>query len=275
MNWDDIRHALAVRHHGSFAAAGRQLKTDETTIARRVARLEADTGITLFRNTRGRRIPTDAGERFLDQAHVMEKEAATLATIAAAEPGEQPARIRLSATPSLMRHILAPAVGQLLADTPGLHLELLPGNENLDMDRGETDIAIRMKRPEKGDLQIRKLGEVRFDLFAAENGRGDALPWLGYTDALAHTPEAQATGTPVILRSDDPEILATAARAGTGKVLLASYLTRPGLTCLQKDVARREIWLAVQQNLAGSEMITRVRKWAINSIANALRLQTR
>ena len=200
----------------------------------------------------------------------MEKEAATLATIAAAEPGDQPARIRLSATPSLMRHILAPEVGTLLAATPGLHLELLPGNENLDLDRGETDIAIRMKRPEKGDLQIRKLGEVRFDLFAAENVAGDNLPWLGYTDALAHTPEAQATGTPVVLRSDDPEILATAARAGTGKVLLASYLTRPGLKCLQEDVARREIWLAVQQNLAGSKMVRRVCDWAAGHITLAL-----
>jgi DNA-binding transcriptional LysR family regulator len=41
LNWQDLRHVLAVARAGALAAAARGLKVDETTVARRLARTEA------------------------------------------------------------------------------------------------------------------------------------------------------------------------------------------------------------------------------------------
>jgi DNA-binding transcriptional LysR family regulator len=53
MNWDDLRIAVAVHQSGSYAGAGSTLKIDETTVARRMARLQRDLGIPLFKAVDG------------------------------------------------------------------------------------------------------------------------------------------------------------------------------------------------------------------------------
>ena len=52
MDWDDIRFFLAVARTGSTVAAARALKVNQTTVARRIADLEADMGAQLFERSR-------------------------------------------------------------------------------------------------------------------------------------------------------------------------------------------------------------------------------
>ena len=42
MEWDDLKHFLAVARAGSLADAAHQLKTSSATVGRRVAALEAE-----------------------------------------------------------------------------------------------------------------------------------------------------------------------------------------------------------------------------------------
>ena len=48
MNWDDLRVVRAVFETGSYAAAAMRLDIDETTVSRRLARLEGDLAVRLF-----------------------------------------------------------------------------------------------------------------------------------------------------------------------------------------------------------------------------------
>jgi DNA-binding transcriptional LysR family regulator len=48
MNWDDLRIFLAVTRSPTMAAAGRLIGLDATTVSRRIDRLAADLGSTLF-----------------------------------------------------------------------------------------------------------------------------------------------------------------------------------------------------------------------------------
>ena len=48
MDWDDLKIAVAVRDSGTFAGAGARLRLDETTVARRLARLQKSLGVSLF-----------------------------------------------------------------------------------------------------------------------------------------------------------------------------------------------------------------------------------
>src|SRR3954454_12749182 len=58
MNWDDLRIIAAVRDQGSYAGASARLRLDETTVARRVARIQGSLGVTLFDAVDGARKPT-------------------------------------------------------------------------------------------------------------------------------------------------------------------------------------------------------------------------
>ena len=58
MNWDDLRVVRAIYQTGSYAAAARELAINETTVPRRLARLERDLGVRLFDARDGQRRPT-------------------------------------------------------------------------------------------------------------------------------------------------------------------------------------------------------------------------
>ena len=62
MNWDDLRIIQAVGHEGSYAGAAATLRIDETTVSRRLTRIERALGVTLFEAVDGVRKPTASCE---------------------------------------------------------------------------------------------------------------------------------------------------------------------------------------------------------------------
>ena len=75
IDWNDLRHVLALKREGSFAAAGRRLGLDPTTVARRLRAIERTLGARLFeRGTEGEMRPTPAGEVTADRAEAVEAE---------------------------------------------------------------------------------------------------------------------------------------------------------------------------------------------------------
>ena len=71
MNWDDLRIVAAVSDRGSYAGASARLRIDETTVARRVARIQGSLGVTLFDAVDGVRKPTGYCEAILAHVHDM------------------------------------------------------------------------------------------------------------------------------------------------------------------------------------------------------------
>ena len=56
--------------------------------------------------------------------------------------------------------MLAPRLGAFCRAYPNLRLRLLATNERVSLASGEADLAIRLARPEKGDLWAKRLGSV-------------------------------------------------------------------------------------------------------------------
>jgi DNA-binding transcriptional LysR family regulator len=71
LDWNDLQHVLAVARDGAYAAAGRRLRTDSTTVARRVRAIESALNAKLFeRATNGQMRPTEAGEIVIARAEL-------------------------------------------------------------------------------------------------------------------------------------------------------------------------------------------------------------
>src|SRR5512140_3337270 len=71
MNWDDLRIVAAVRDEGTYAGASARLRIDETTVGRRLARIQRELGVPLFEAVDGLRRPTRHCEAVLDHVGAM------------------------------------------------------------------------------------------------------------------------------------------------------------------------------------------------------------
>jgi DNA-binding transcriptional LysR family regulator len=63
LNWNDLRSVLATARTGRLAEAARRIKVNETTISRRIVRLEQALGSRLFHRNAGMLVPTECGHR--------------------------------------------------------------------------------------------------------------------------------------------------------------------------------------------------------------------
>src|ERR1700675_2474760 len=106
VDWEDIRHFLAVAHTGTLSGAARDLKVDHATVSRRLAALEAALDIRLVdRLPRSCRLTT-VGRQVLERGKGMEAGAHGMARLAKTAQAPLVGRVTLSAPPVLVTHLL-------------------------------------------------------------------------------------------------------------------------------------------------------------------------
>jgi DNA-binding transcriptional LysR family regulator len=257
MNWDDLRIVAAVRDAGTYAGAGARLRIDETTVGRRLARIERALGVRLFEAEDGGRKPTAPCEAVLAHVQAMAQHVAEIGRV-----GEGPSglsgRFRIASTNAVAEEILSPRAAKLLTANPGLSLRFLTSSENVKFSRWQADLAIRLRKPDKGDFTITKLGEFRLYLIEPANG-GDVEPLIcAYPEELGPIPETQflkAKGWQQRSRciADNLRIIRTLVSSHQAIGVLPDYFCadlladrRLRATLLPR---RRDVWLLVQNHL--------------------------
>jgi DNA-binding transcriptional LysR family regulator len=260
MRWDDLRYLLAIARAGTLAAAARRLGVDQTTVARRLGSLEAVLGTRLFERREGSLQPTKSGAVVLSRAAQIEQEVQSLAAGIVHGDATPAGVVRLTAVPILVNHLLIPALSSLTASHPLIRLELIAEPRNLSLPRREVDIALRLSRPQSGaGLLVRRIGDIAYAAYGPRGVGGDALPWIGYEEGLAHLPQARwiaaaAEGAnPAPLAVSDAESILQAIRAGLGRSLLPCFVgdRDPRLQRLAGGsiTLRRELWLLTHRDL--------------------------
>ena len=280
IHWDDLRVIGAVHRSGSFMRAAREMDLNETTVARRITRIESALGFRLFDTVDGMRRPTEGCRAILQSLAVMERAAAEVSAVRN-HTGVMRRRLKLSTIEAIAEHIVAPAVGRLLQAEPGLNLEIETGDQNVDMSRWEADLAIRLGRPNRGAFNMRRIGEIDFYLVApGPSGRRDAssrdprpaVPpsLITYPDALAGQPEMAdldkhaAAGT-VRVQTSSFAVIQRLVAAGSGIGVLPGFIVRSFPAAapfkLQRLEARREVWLLTQTHSRDDALTRRVIDW--------------
>jgi len=259
MNWDDLRTALAIRDGGTMSAAARAVGVNQTTVARRLDRLERTLGARLFDRLDGRMVPTAAGRGALERAAPMAEVAATVAAGVRDADQALSGTVRVTSLPSFVTGFIAPRLAGFTGRNPGITVELVGASENLHLGRREADLAVRFSRPTTGTMLARRLGTVGYAAYAtAPAGALDDRPWVVYDEAFSHLPEQRWLDETVrparraASASDGLGLLAL-ARAGVGAAVLPCYLADglDGLVRLtgRAPVVRREIWLLSHPDL--------------------------
>jgi DNA-binding transcriptional LysR family regulator len=170
LDWNDLRHFLAVAHNGSTIAASKALRVSQSTVHRRLSELEKCFGRHLvIRMPTGYRL-TEFGNELCPIAQRVEDAVAALQRYAAAADDALVGSLRVTCSESIgYRLIKSQILDAFHAHHPGLNVELIMSDRFLDLSKGEAEIAIRAGEPDDDTLVGRKIADVPWALYSSHS----------------------------------------------------------------------------------------------------------
>ena len=124
MDRPDLELVIAVRQHGSLAAAAKVLQVAPSAVTKRLAALEAQLGLRLFQRTTRRVSPTAEGETLCERAADLLRGFEAVEAELRERQTEPAGPIRLAATFGFGRLWLGPALADFQARYPAVDLQL-------------------------------------------------------------------------------------------------------------------------------------------------------
>lgn len=252
-NWDDVRLFLALYRSRTVGAASQTLGVDGSTVSRRLVGLEESLATTLFQRGRSGITPSLAADELLPVAERIEEAMAHFASAVDGLERQVTGLVRVTCPPDAAEVVLVPLLPELIERHPRLRVEIAPSEALADLTRREADIALRVVRPERGDLIVTRLFTLKWTLAAApELSRSlgtlrswtDA-PWISWGEGCGHVPAArwrtQHVERDPSVCSDSLRLQIALAAAGTGVVLVPEpSLDHFGLVRVRLGPALRE-----------------------------------
>lgn len=279
LDWSQIRVLLAVAEAGSLSAAARELAQSQPTLGRQVQAAEAALGFPVFRRHAKGLALTEEGAALIGPAREMRAAAGRLALAAAGRDARLAGTVRISASVIVSHFVLPPILARLRAEAPEIEIELNPSDASDNLLWREADIAIRMYRPEQGDLIARHLGDSPLGVFAAESylarrGRPERVEdllrhdWVGLDRSDLLLRGFQQMGWRIAdrhffgLRCDDQAAGWAMVRAGAGIGIgqIAIGRTEPGLVQVVPELPlpKLPVWLTAAEALRHTPRLRRV-----------------
>ncbi len=277
MDWDKLRIFHAVAKAGSFTHAAEALNLSQSAISRQVSALEQDIGVPLFhRHARGL-IPTEQGDLLYSTAQEMMVKLETVKHQLTDSRERPTGSLRVTTTVGLGSAWLAIRMHEFLDLYPGIEVDLILNNEELDLAMRQADCAIRLRQPQQPDLIQRRLFTVHFHVFASasyikrfgkpesvddlENHRlitwGDEAPgYLKDVNWLATAGMPAGTKRPSALKINSILAIKRAVLRGAGIAMLPDYSVEDDTTLIpvmtELDVPNFDTYFAYSAELKKS-----------------------
>lgn len=229
---------------GNFAAASRELGCTPSTLAKAVARLEAQLQVRLFHRTTRRVTLTADGERLFSRCQRVVAEFQMLQEEASGTRNDPSGTLRINMPVSLGRMVMLPLLARLAAQHPALAIEARFSDLYVDLVKERVDVAIRTGELQDSTLVARRFGSQELLLFAAPSylsrtGTPRSLDGLrSHTAVLFRVPSTgrdrpwhfrvRGRGVTFLpssrVRVDDGEAIVSAAALGLGIGQVPHYM---------------------------------------------------
>ena len=267
MDVQDMRIFARVAAVQNLSAVGLELGLTPGTISKRLQALESDLSARLFdRTTRSIRI-TEEGEILLRHVQRILAELEQARAAVSRNVSRPQGRIKIAASATLGRQLLAPAIVAFLHRFPEIDIQVVLTDRIVSLQDEGFDIAIRTGELDDSSLIAKRLASDRQVIVAAPcylaaRGVPQAACDLGGHDCLLLEDQSQwilrrdgveeAVRLSGRLRSNDGELLRQAAVAGHG-------LLRTSERAVADDLRQGRLVVA----LAEYEVVTASAVWAI------------
>jgi DNA-binding transcriptional LysR family regulator len=204
---------VAVIDAGSFSAAARRLNVGQPAVSKLIAQLEDRLNVKLLvRSTRGL-TATEAGLKYYERARRSIEEAEEAELAARGAGSGLAGKLRISAAVTFARILLMPRLPEFLARHPGLEIDAILDDRNIDLVQEGIDVALRMGRLVDSALAGRRIASARnlvlatpayFDRAGEPSSPGD----LAAHEAVVYAQKAGG-GADWTFRRDGAEVAVT------------------------------------------------------------------
>jgi DNA-binding transcriptional LysR family regulator len=282
--WDDTRAFLAVARHGTLSGAASELKLGIATLSRRIERLERALKLPLFVRQQSGYQLTEEGAGLIEKAEALEAAAAAF-TSGVATHAQMTGRVRLATADNLATGLILPALPEFHRQYPGITLELVTDITTVNLHRRDADLALRMVKPERGHVTLRRLGTLGYGLYSSpgyatqretgpDAGAYDADAFITWSEMQSHLPAAQwieriLQGREPVLATTSLSTQVAAAKAGLGLAVLPHFLgLDAGLVCVDTDIGvDQSIYLVIQSDLTQSHRTRAVADFLVDLVS--------
>ena len=278
MDWDDVRHFLALARLGSVRAAGSSLGVAHTTVLRRVQGLEQRLNTRLFDRDRDGYHLTVSGQDMLEAAVRVEQEMDTLQRGLAGRDKRLVGPVAVTCSDEYMARVLLGDLAAFCAAHPEIELNVTTDSRDYDLSRREADVAVRMvgldSTPPEHLIGF-QVGHIHMASYVARahaerldpDREGSEARWLAFDDVPIVREMVQTSSYPDLpLWGTFPGIglMVCAVKEGYGLSMLPTYVgdQEPELLRLERADLRKvaNIWLLSHPDLRSNARIRAVRQ---------------
>ncbi len=141
MNLSQLRYIIEVNNHKNFARAAEHCYVTQPTLSMQISKLENELGVLIFDRSRQPVIPTQIGEKIIEQAQIILREVERIDEIIIEEKGELIGEFRLGIIPTIAPYLLPLFLEKFVNRYPKI---------NLVVDESQTTEIVENLR--RGDL---------------------------------------------------------------------------------------------------------------------------
>ena len=185
MNLRDLEYLVAVDEHRHFGRAAEACYVSQPTLSTQLKKLEAELGVELVERNPRQVLLTSAGERVVEHARAILREAGTIRELAQSFSDPESASLRMGLFPTLGPYLLPRVAPRIAKALPKLALLLHEYQTAPLVERtldGELDLAILALPAETRGLATRSLFSEPFLLAMPERHRLAARKSVKTTD---------------------------------------------------------------------------------------------
>ncbi|MCO4319463.1 LysR family transcriptional regulator [Phyllobacterium sp. 21LDTY02-6] len=279
--WDDLQYFLAVAKTGQLTNAARRLRTNHVTVSRRIDRLEEALSARLFERSPRGYILTALGEKLIESAEIMEREAVRFQSEAAGGTAALSGVVRLSILEGIANFFLADRLPLMAQSHPSLSIEMVTIQQIVSLSRREADLSITLNATRTGRYHQEKLTLYRLFVYGSRSylerhstvrQRSDLSThqFIGYIEDMIFTPGLDymreiLPGLRASYQSSSIFSQLSAARSGFGLCILPYYIARnyPELVpVLPKQLhLNRDYWLICHEDIVNTPRIRVLREF--------------
>ena len=150
MNLEQLQTLLDVVRLGSFAAVAREHQLDPSSVSRQISALEKSLNTRLLQRSTRRMTLTEAGRSFVQRIDPMLEEIRHAANEVQDQQGGS--RLRLTASTAFGHTQILPLVETFQQQHPGIDLDLIFTDANLELIKENIDLAVRLSPQFDSDL---------------------------------------------------------------------------------------------------------------------------
>jgi DNA-binding transcriptional LysR family regulator len=169
LSWDDFRLVKAIADAGGLTGAAHALDVNHSTVFRRLGQIETDLGIALFERRKTGYVATPAGEEMTLLAGRMDDDINGFSRRIVGREISPAGEVRVTTSDTLFLDLMLPIFTSFRTEHTAIRLDVVLGNQALNLSKRDADIAIRATDSPPDTLVGRRICTIAWAIYGNRN----------------------------------------------------------------------------------------------------------